>query len=336
MSGFRLSIEDVQNTYKRINGHISQTPVLTSSTLNNWSGKELFFKCENLQKTGSFKVRGATNAILRAIEEDPSCPGFVTHSSGNHGQALAYASSQVAGLPCSIVVPNNTPKAKCNAIKGYGAELAFCEPNPTSRQETCTKIANETGKVYIPSSNSYDVMAGQGTIAYEMHEQVADLDAILVTVSGGGLASGVALASKVINPNCKIIAVEAMGKDLEPSLKSGQRLWSNPPQYVDTIAESIRIQQCYEKTFGVMCDLVEKDVITITDEEMVQGMKIMAERMKLVVEAAAGAAVAAALVSDQLDWKFPGLKRIGVVVCGGNLDVTRVPWDMAKTAESSL
>ena len=201
-----LSFKNVIEAYSRIQPYVHQTPVLTCSTFNQMSGLELFFKCENLQKTGAFKARGACNAVLLEKQDSPNLKGIVTHSSGNHGLAVAYACSKgVANIPCSVVVPSNTPTIKCEAIKGYGASLVFCQPSPVARIEACNEIAEEKGYSIIHSYDNYNVMAGQGTIAYEMLEvqNYRDLDAILVSVSGGGMASGIAIAAKSINPNIK-------------------------------------------------------------------------------------------------------------------------------------
>ncbi|TRY75226.1 hypothetical protein TCAL_01315 [Tigriopus californicus] len=321
-----ISLGDIEQAYSRISPHIHKTQILSSDTFNNLAHKELFFKCENFQKTGAFKARGALNAILRAKTQDPLLPGIVTHSSGNHGQAVSWACGQIARVPCSVVVPKETPEVKCNAIKGYGAELVLCENSPTSRMETCQGISEDRKFKIIHPYDDYDVICGNSTIALELHEQVPNLDAILVPVSGGGMTSAIALATKAINPRCKVIAIEPEGKNLGPCLKAKSRLWSNPPQFVNTIAEGIKTQQAGKLTFPILCDLVEEEVITISDQEMIAGMKLVAERMKLVIEAAAGAAVAAALISPQLDQKFPGLSKVGVILCGGNLDLNKIPW----------
>ena len=201
-----LPFKNILEAYTRIQPFVHQTPVLTCSTFNLMSGLELFFKCENLQKTGAFKARGACNAVLLAKQQNPDLKGIVTHSSGNHGQAVAYACSKsVADVPCSVVVPSNTPTIKCDAIKGYGATLVFCEPSPNARKEACDKIAEEKGYVIIHPYDNYNVMAGQGTMAYEMLEvqNFRDLDAILVPISGGGMTSGIAVAAKSVNPDIK-------------------------------------------------------------------------------------------------------------------------------------
>lgn len=248
-SSKNVPFKSITDAYKRIQPHVHRTPVMTCSALDAMASElakskvELFFKCENFQKTGAFKARGACNAILLA-KEQKGATGIVTHSSGNHGQACAWA-SKVANVPCTVVVPRTTPEVKCQAIKGYGADLVLCEPTPTSRKTTCEEIAAQKGFHIVHPYEDYDVIAGQATIGLEMmaEQNLADLDAILVPISGGGMCSGIALAAKHINPNIKVIAVEPKGKELGPCLKAKERLWSNPPQFINTIAEGIMTQQ---------------------------------------------------------------------------------------------
>lgn len=318
----KIGLEDIKTAFNRISGLVHKTDIITSSTLDRMAGKKLYFKTEMFQKTGSFKARGALNAIKCALENRGSVPGIVTHSSGNHGQAVAWAANQM-GLPCTVVVPQDTPSVKCEAIKGYDAELVFCESSPTARKETCDKIAADTGKVIIHPYDNYDVIAGQGTIGLELLTQVPDLDAILVPISGGGMTSGICVAARGIRPECKVIAVEPRGKELWKSLEANQRLWSNPPQFLDTIAEGIKTQQVGQLTFPLLCDHVA-GVITVTDKDMSNAMKLVAERMKIVIEAASGAAVAAAL-SEQIK-NMEGVEKVGVILCGGNVDMDRLPW----------
>jgi len=204
----------------------------------------------------------------------------------------------------------------------------FCESTPTSRKETCAKISEEKDYEIIHPFDNYNVIAGQATIAYEMmkEQSLDNLDAILVPISGGGMISGIALAAKQINPATKIIAVEPRGKELGPCLKAKQRLWSNPPQFIDTIAEGIKTQQTGQLTFPILCELIEESVLTISDEEMERGMKIVAERMKLVIEASAGASVAAALFkTEEIIKIWPEVRRIGVILCGGNTELVNFP-----------
>jgi len=355
-----IGLKEIEAAYHRIKDHVHLTPLLTSKTLEKMANLkagpdanfQFVFKCENLQKTGAFKARGACNAILMAKEEalkaataaasnvgrdvddvaaaaaPVKMPGVVTHSSGNHGQALAWAASKEVGdLSCTIVVPKETPQVKCQAIRGYGADLHFCENSPTSRKETCDKIANGTGKLIIHPYDDPNIIAGQGTMIWEMFREqgCGDLDAILTTVSGGGMASGICLAAKNINPDVKVLLVTPKGKRLGECLRSKERLWSNPPQFLDTIAEGIKTQQVGHLTFPVLCRYAEKEVIEVSDEEMLAGIAFCAERMKVVIEASAGAVIAALMFhSHTIKRNWPNVNKIGVILCGGNTDIFSV------------
>ncbi|KAK3084813.1 hypothetical protein FSP39_019483 [Pinctada imbricata] len=262
--------------------------------------------------------------VLTVKEKDPNVTGVVTHSSGNHGQALAWA-AKMAKLPCTVVVPNNFSAVKVEAIKGYGAELVLCEPTPASRQETCDRVGKEKSFTFIPPYDHYDVIAGQGTMAVEFLKQVPDLDAILVPVSGGGMISGIAIAAKTIKPDIKVFMVEPEGKMAEESLRAGERLWPDPPGFLNTIADGIRLQQLGHITWPIILELVEKDVFSVSDEEMIKGMQFTFQRMKLVIEAASGAGVAA-VMSEKMATMDPSIKNIGVILCGGNVDINNLPW----------
>ncbi|XP_069135801.1 serine racemase-like isoform X3 [Argopecten irradians] len=336
----RVTLADVYRAHERIMPYIHKTPVFTNATFDKLIGRNAFFKAENLQKTGSFKARGALNAVSNLLQVQDTCTsarpvmslrernanaaGVVTHSTGNHGQALAWA-AQTVGLKCAVIVPRDTPQVKKDAITSYGAELVLCEPTPQSRQETCQRVAEEQGLEFVPPFDHHDVIAGQGTIGMELLKQAPDLDAILVPVSGGGMASGIAIAAKAMKPDIKIYLVEAEGKMCEKSLRAGERLWPNPPQFVDTIADAIRTQQLGNMTWPILLKYAEKDVFTISDADMIKGMKFAFERMKLVIEAASGAAVVAAM-SDKLAAMDKDMKNIGVILCGGNVDIDKLPW----------
>jgi len=327
MASSAIGLEQIKAAAARIAGSVHKTEVLTSSALNAMTGKQLFFKAEMFQKTGSFKARGALNAIKSCLERGEKVARVVTHSSGNHGQAVAWASAECS-LPCTVVVPEGTPAVKCDAIKGYGAELVFCTPTPTGRKEAADKIAADTGGVIIHPYDNHDVIAGQATIGLELLNQVPDLDIILVPISGGGMTSGIALAAKYLAPNCRVVAVEPTGKELLRCLQTKERLWENPPQFLDTIAEGIKTQQVGQKTFPLLCELVQH-VVTVSDPEMAEGCRLVAERMKVMVEAASGAAVAAAF-SEQVG-EMPGSK-IGLILCGGNVDTDKLPWHIVQPA----
>ncbi|XP_012943830.1 probable serine racemase [Aplysia californica] len=319
-----ISLNDIREAEERISKHIHRTPVFTSRQADEKAGRRLFFKAENLQKTGSFKVRGALNAVLKGKEENAGWNGVVTHSSGNHGQALSFASS-IAGIPGYVVVPEMAPQVKKDAIRGYGAHLIECGPKTVDRYETCALLQKEKNLEVIPSSDHVDVIAGQGTIATEFLEEVPDLDAILVSVSGGGMAAGVCVAAKSIKPDIKVYLVTPKGKGLEECLRAGQRLWTGPPQYLDTIADGIKLRHCGFITTQILIDLAEKEVFDMDDDDMIAAMKFSFEKMKLVIEPAAGATVAAAF-SDKFQKLDSSLENIGVVLCGGNLDIEQLPW----------
>ncbi|KAL8562540.1 hypothetical protein ACOMHN_045805 [Nucella lapillus] len=324
MAELPIVFSDILKACDRIAPYLNRTPIFTSSMADEISGRKLVFKAENLQKTGSFKARGALNAILLAKERQPSLPGIVTHSSGNHGQAVAWASKRV-GLPSIIVTPAMAPASKRTAIRGYGAQLVECGSKPTDRYETCDKLQKEKGYAFIPPYDHPDIIAGQGSISVELLDQVPDLDAIIVPVSGGGLSSGIAFAAKHIKPDIKVFLTSPKGKMLNECFKTGKRLWPNPPQYLNSKADAIATQQLGHLNFTILSQLAEKDTFEMSDEEMIQAVKFVMHRMKLVVELAAGASVAAAL-SDKMKNMDPGLKKVGVILCGGNIDLDHLPW----------
>ncbi|XP_022344492.2 serine racemase-like isoform X1 [Crassostrea virginica] len=319
-----ITFSDVLDAKEKISPYVHECPVVTSSTLDKMVGRKVFFKAESFQKTGSFKARGALNAVLSLVAKSPEVHGVVTHSSGNHGQALAWASNMV-GLDCTVVVTKNTPKSKCEAIKAYGADLVFCEPTYADRIKICNKISEERSIPYISTSDDYDIMAGQGTIAVEFLNQVPDLDAVIVPVSVGGMAAGIATAAKAIKPAIKVFMVEVEGKISEECLRAGERLWPNPPRFLDSIADGIRVQQLGELTWPIILELVEKEVFSVKDADIVKAMKFVFERMKLVIEPTSAAGVAA-VMSERMASMDPGLKNVGVILCWGNVDINHLPW----------
>lgn len=324
-----VNVKTITEAYERISKLLEPTPVQTSSYIDSLVGKNVFFKCENFQKTGSFKVRGALNTVLKRMSPEANTnneKGCVTHSSGNHGQALAWA-CDVNKVACTIVLPKGTPQCKVDAVSTYHADLVFCENNPISRVEFTDRISKEKNYTIVNPYDDYDVMCGQGTCAYEFLEQVPHLDAILVSVSGGGLISGISTYAKSINPSLKIIAVEPDKKRLGESLRLNNRDLDNKPQAdLATLAEGIRLEQCGEMTFPIMKKFIEPDdVITVTDSEMIEATKLIFKRMKLVIELSAGAAVAA-VMSDEFKAKYLEIKNVGIIVCGGNIDIDKLPW----------
>ncbi|CAF1410484.1 unnamed protein product [Adineta steineri] len=304
------------------------TPVLTNAILNKLTGRNIYLKCENFQLTGSFKSRGALNTILNAMKIEPNLKGFVTYSSGNHGIAVAHAASLVQ-RPCIVVLCNDTPKNKIDAIKQYGAEIVLCESTPLSHIAICLDIAKEREYYIVPASDHCDVIAGQGTIAVELMEQIPDLDAILVPVSDGGLISGIALYAKRINPNIRIYACVPEGKMLEECLVEGKRLWPDPPQFLETECKACRSQQCGMITFPIMCSFIEKQVFTIPDKVMIDATRFAFEHLKLVIELASGLSLGAILSQhNKLD---TNIHNIAVIITGGNIDLNdRLPWQQEK------
>ncbi|CDW52397.1 PALP domain containing protein [Trichuris trichiura] len=298
-----VSKQDMVDAYERIEDSIHRTPVFTSHDLNMLAGRELFFKAENMQKTGSFKI---------------------THSSGNHAQALAYATKK-CGIKCTLVCPSNTARAKIEASKLYGAELVFCAPTMPARIRTCNAISTNTGASLVHSHDDLDVIAGQGTVALEFLDQVKGLDAIFVQTGGGGLAAGVASWVKAVRPSCKVFCVEPYGKELAKSLSVGVPCWPNPPQVVNTIADGLRVQRLGEQTFPIVLAKCEQEVFTVTDTQIVAAMRLIYERMKLVVEPSGAVGLAAAM-SQQAFNLPPEIRRIGIILSGGNQDLDKLPW----------
>ncbi|XP_037070320.1 probable serine racemase [Pollicipes pollicipes] len=276
-----VGLDDVRSAHERVQRYVHRTPVVTSQYLDELSGRQLFFKAENLQKTGSFKARGACNCVLSILEQDPGVTGIVTHSSGNHGQATAYA-ARLAGLPCAVVVPRDTASVKIDAIRSYGAEVLLCDPTPVARREACARVVEQMNYAVAESSNSYSTIAGQGTIALEMLQQVPDMDAILVAVSGGGMIAGIATVVTELRPECKVLAVEPDGKQLEPCLRAGRPLWPDPPRMLRTLADGCRLQQCSPRAFAVIRRLVAPPVISVTDRQIAGATQLFWQRTKLI------------------------------------------------------
>ena len=283
-----INIEKIQDAYKRISAYLSPTPVQTSTYIDSLAGKNLFFKCENFQKTGAFKARGALNAVLKNLTDKTNAyNGCVSHSSGNHGQAVAWA-CQVNNIPCTIVLPKNTPQVKVDAVNTYKANVVFCENNPVSRVKTCARIAEEKNYAIVNPYDDYNVMCGQGTVALEFLEQVPQLDGLIVSVSGGGLIAGLSVYAKSVNPDIKIFAVEPENKRLAECLRQDERnLSGKPTSYLDTLAEGIRTEQYGVLTFPIISKFVD-DVFTVSDAEMIEATKLVLKRMKLVIELSAG------------------------------------------------
>lgn len=309
-----VTYEDVREAADRLDGVAHRTPVMTSRTVNARADAEVFFKCENFQRTGAFKIRGGYNAVSQLSPEAKE-RGVITYSSGNHAQAVAVA-GRLLGVDATIVMPETAPQVKLDATRGYGAEVVPYDPSTTTREELGQKIAEERGLTLIPPYDHPHVVAGQGTSGDELFEEVGALDALLVCCGGGGLLSGCALAAKHHAPGCTVIGVEPeAGDDATRSFYSGElKTVENP----DTIADGARTPYLGDVTFPLVLEHVD-EMVTVSDEALVEAMHLLWERMKIVVEPT-GALGAAAL----LDGVVPGNeRRIGILISGGNVDLGR-------------
>jgi len=311
----------IVEAHERIRARIHRTPVLTSRSLNTQTGAQLFFKCENLQKTGSFKIRGATNAIFSLTDEEAR-RGVATHSSGNHAGAVACAAGW-RGIPAWIVMPKNAPGVKCRAVEAYGGKITFCEPNVTARAETAARIQAETGAVMVHPYDDDRIIAGQATAAKELMEDVPDLDAVLAPVSGGGLLSGTCLGAKGTRPSVKVYGCEPeRANDAYRSLTSGKL---QPLETSDTIADGLRASLA-PRTFAILQKYAD-GILLVSEEEIVAAMKLAWERLKIVIEPSSAVALAPILRSSglrELGLAESGVSagpRIGVILSGGNVEL---------------
>ena len=311
-----LTLSDVRDAHARIRDKINRTPVLTSETLDAQCGGSLFFKCENFQKIGAFKARGATNAIFLLSDEEAK-RGVVTHSSGNHAAAVARA-AKLRGIPAYIVMPHNVPKAKQDSVRRYGAKIELCEPTIAAREAGAARIMAETGAQLIHPFNDFRVMAGQGTVTVELMEERPEIELILCPIGGGGLISGTATAAKGLKPGIRVIGVEPAGADdAYRSFRSGAIVPMTAPR---TIADGLR-GTLGDKTFAEIREKVD-DVVTVSEAAIVSAMRSMWEVLKIVVEPSA-AVPYAAIVENRIG--VAG-KRVGLIVSGGNLDLDALPW----------
>jgi threonine dehydratase len=311
-----LDLDRIRAAHERIRAHIHRTPVLTSSRLDEANGAQLFFKCENFQKAGAFKARGATNAVF-SLDDATARRGVATHSSGNHGAALARA-AKLRGIPAHIVMPSNSAKVKVCAVESYGAQIIFCEPNDASRKAACADVIAKTGATLIHSFENEDVMAGQGTAVVELLEDVSDVDLVICPVGGGGLLSGTAVAAKSLRPKIKVIAVEpANADDAAQSFRAG-RLIHTEKKF--TIADGLRTN-VGAPTFAIIQHYVD-DIVTVSEEAIISAMRTIWETMKIVIEPSA-AVPYAAIIEPKLD--ISG-KRVGIILTGGNVDLDALPW----------
>ena len=306
-----LTLQLIKEAAARIAPHVHRTPVVTAKSFNQVAGKEVYFKCENLQRAGAFKIRGATNKILSLTNEEKT-RGVVAFSSGNHAQAVAVAARE-AGVRAVVAMPDDAPKAKVAATREYGAEIVFYDRQTQDREGVAFEIASRDGLVMVPPYDDYLIMAGQGTAGLELIQEVPDLDCVLTPCSGGGLFAGVSTAVKQINPEVRCFAIEPeTADDTRQSLLKGERVSIPPPP---TIADGLRVQSPGAMTFPILQQTAEA-VLTVSDEEIVAAIKFMLFRMKLLVEPS-GAAAAALVLAGKLP---SDIKRVGVVLSGGNID----------------
>jgi len=300
----------------RIAPFVHRTPVLTCATLNRMTGAQLFFKCENLQKVGAFKMRGASNAIAQ-LDPKAAVHGVATHSSGNHGAAVALA-ARLMGIKAHVVMPDNAAAIKKLAVAGYGANITWCEPTIASRDEYLAAVVQRTGATVIHPYNNERIIAGQGTAGLELIEEIEHLDLLLVPVGGGGLISGCALAAKSLNPKIRVIGVEPEGADdARRSLAAGTLV---PPMSPVSIADGL-LAPLGEKTFAIIRRYVD-DIAAVSETAIAHAMRTVWERMKIIIEPSSAVTVAA-ILEGKVD--IPG-RRCGIILSGGNVDLDRLPW----------
>jgi threonine dehydratase len=316
----RLDLNTIRSADERIRPYIHRTPVLTSSRLNEASGASLFFKCENFQKIGAFKARGATNAVF-SLDDATARRGVATHSSGNHGAAVARA-AKLRHIPAHIVMPSNSAKVKIRAVESYGAHIVFCEPTEEAREVACAEVIKKTSATLIHSFENEDVMAGQGTAAMELLEDVPDLDLVMCPVGGGGLLSGTAIAGKSMRPKIKVIAVEPQNvDDAAQSFRAGRRLVTEKKF---TMADGLRTN-IGEPNFAIIQRYVD-DIVTVSEEAIVSAMRTIWETMKIIIEPSA-AVPYAAIQEGKIE---VSAKRVGIILTGGNVDLDALPWNCSR------
>lgn len=310
------TLEDIKAAHTRIQPFIHHTPVLTSSAINNIAGCEIFFKCENLQKVGAFKARGAANAVskLSAVEK---IKGVATHSSGNHAAALARA-AKVAGIPAYIVMPSTAPDIKKAAVKGYGGVIIECKPNQAAREETLAKVVKDTGAIFVPPYDHMDVIEGQATCGLEFINEISGLNFILAPVGGGGLISGTALIAHYLDPKVQVIGGEPEGaNDAYLSFSSKEHL---PMLEPNTIADGL-LTSLGKINFDIILKYLV-DILTVNDEQIVAAMKLIMERMKIIIEPSCAVPLAVVLANKE---RFSE-KKIGIILSGGNVNLAKLPF----------
>ena len=311
-----VTYNDIEKAHQRISDHIHNTPILTSDSLDNELGSNLFFKCENFQKTGSFKIRGATNSILQ-LNDTEIKNGIITTSSGNHGAAVAFIADKI-GTSSKIIMPNNTPKNKIENVQRYGGEIFYCEPNIKSREDNLEKMIQKSGGSIIHPYNDEKIIAGQGTAAKELIEKVPDLDAIICPVSGGGLLSGTLLAAKNLKPGIKVFGAEPENADDTYRSILNNKIMSN--ETTDTIADGLRAQ-VGTVTFPIIKENVDK-ILLVSEEMIISSMYMIWQRLKIIIEPSCSIVLAALMLNSN---KFLN-KKVGLILTGGNYDLKQIPW----------
>lgn len=310
------TFSDIEDAYVRIEPYIHMTPVLTSSAINKITGAEIFFKCENFQKVGAFKFRGACNAVF-GLSDAEAARGVGTHSSGNHAAALALA-AKMRGIHAYIVMPKNSPQIKKNAVGSYGGIITFCEPTLPAREETLEKILLESGAILVHPYNQKEVIAGQGTCALELMEQQNNLDCIVAPVGGGGLLSGTSITARYLNPGIEIIGAEPKGAD--DAYQSFVNKQLIPVGKTNTIADGL-LTSLGQLTFELITENVDA-IMTAPDSSIIQAMRLIWERMKIIVEPSSAVALAI-ILDNKADFKD---KKVGVILSGGNVDLEKLPF----------
>ena len=313
-----LTLDDIRTAAQRIKPYIHRTPILTNESLNRRTGAQVFLKCENLQKVGAFKFRGACNAVF-SLDDEEATQGVSTHSSGNHAQALALA-AKLRGIPAYIVMPQNAPKVKKEVVAGYGGQITFCEPTLEARESTLAKIADVTGSTVVHPYDNEHVIAGQGTAILELLEEISDLDMIITPVGGGGLISGAAIVATGIRNGIRVIAAEPeMADDAYRSMQAGEIIPSTNPK---TIADGL-LTSLGKITFPIIRGHVEQ-VITVSEPAIIESMKFIWERAKIIIVPSAAVAVAV-LWEGKIDLSR---LKVGVILSGGNVDLEKLPWQI--------
>lgn len=307
---------DIEKAHQTIHEYAHRTPILTSNSINRIVGADLFFKCENFQKVGAFKFRGACNAVFSLSQEEMEM-GVATHSSGNHAAALALA-AKMRGIPAYIVMPETSPEIKKKAVAGYGAKITFCKPTLQARENTLAEVVKETSATEIHPYNNFYVIAGQGTAAKELIEDAGEFDIILAPVGGGGLLSGTAISTKKLLPDCKVIAAEPAGAD--DAFRSFHNKKRVPSENPKTIADGL-LTSLGERNFKIILEKVD-DIVTVSEEKTVEAMRLIWERMKIIIEPSSAVPLAA-ILEGKVDVKN---KKVGIILSGGNLDLEKLPF----------